>query len=294
MKLSQYTGKIWMNGNLLDWQDANVHVVTHGLHYGSSVFEGERAYNGKIFKSVEHSERLLKSADILGFKIPYTVKDLEQAKYSVIQANGLTDCYVRAVAFVGADQLGLASHGLSVDTAIIAWNFPAYFGENHTGLRLCMADYKRPSPETIPCHAKAAGLYMICTHCKDKATAKGYDDALMLDYRGYIAEATAANIFFYMTDGKLHTPKPDCFLNGITRQTVIEMAHDMGYDIIERHIEPSEIMNVVECFVTGTAAEIVAVREIDSHVFPPASVCNNFIKAYAEFVGKTTQRGKSC
>ncbi len=290
MAISDQDGKIWVNGHLVEWRQAKIHALTHGLHYASSVFEGERAYNGKIFKSKQHSQRLLNSAQELGFKIPYSIDDLEQAKYAVMQANNLTDCYLRPFAFLGSDTLGLAGTGNGVNTIIAAWEWGAYFGEDKMkGLRFNVADYKRPSPETAPFKAKAAGLYMICTISKDRATEEGYDDALMLDYRGYISEATAANIFFYMKDGKIHTPIPDCFLNGITRQTAIELADKLGYDLVERHIKLCELQDVVECFVTGTAAEIMPVREIGDYTFnlrKNNTVCGAFIDAYDKTVGK--------
>ena len=287
MTMDNRAGYIWVNGTLVDWADAKVHSLTHGLHYGSSVFEGERAYNGKIFKSKQHTERLLKSAETLDFTIPYTVEQIEDAKYAVMKANNLTDCYLRPFAFLGSDALGLQGTGIGVNTVIAAWEWGAYFGgDKMKGLNFSMADYKRPSPETAPCHAKAAGLYMICTITKNKATAQGFDDALMLDYRGYIAEATAANIFFAMKDGKIHTPKPDCFLNGITRQTAIELAKDFGMEVVERHIKPEEMEDAVECFVTGTAAEIMPVASIGAYTFTPGDICQKFIAEYDKLVGK--------
>lgn len=287
MAFGNRDGKIWINGQLVEWRDAKVHSLTHGLHYASSVFEGERAYNGNIFKSEQHSARFLNSAKTLGFEIPYTTTALNIAKYEAMKANNLTDCYIRPFAFLGSDSLGLAGVGIGVNTVIAVWDWPAYFGEDKmTGLRFTIGDYKRPSPETAPCHAKAAGLYMICTICKDRATNAGFDDALMLDYRGYIAEATAANIFFYMNDGKIHTPKPDCFLNGITRQTAIEIADKLELEVVERHMEPHEMVDAVECFVTGTAAEIAPVREIGAYTFTPGKVCKSFIDAYDIMVGK--------
>ncbi len=290
MAISDRDGKIWVNGQLVEWREAKVHALTHGLHYASSVFEGERAYNGVIFESRAHSQRLRDSASALGFEIPYSVDALEQAKYAVIKANTLTDCYLRPFAFLGSDALGLAGVGNSVNTVIAAWEWGAYFGEDKmTGLRLNIADYRRPSPATAPYKAKAAGLYMICTISKDRATQAGYDDALMLDYRGYISEATAANILFYMNDGKIHTPIPDCFLDGITRQTAIEIADELGFEVVERHMQLSDLENVVECFVTGTAAEIMPVREIGDYTFDLRQnnqVCTAFIDAYDNRVGK--------
>lgn len=281
-------GYIWVNGEMVNWRDAKVHSLTHGLHYASSVFEGERAYNGKIFKSKQHSQRLINSAKILDFNIPYSIDELEQAKYEVMKANKLTNCYLRPFAFLGCE-MGLQGTGVPVNTIISAWKWDSYFGENNMkGLKFNIAEYRRPDPQTAPSHAKAAGLYMICTISKNKAIAEGYDDSLMLDYRGYISEATAANIFFLMKDGKLHTPQPDCFLNGITRQTVIEIAKNIGVEVVERHIELDELENTVECFVTGTAAEVMPVRQIDNkYQFTPAKLCKTMINKYNKVVGKT-------
>lgn len=280
-------GYIWVNGEMVNWRDAKVHPLTHGLHYASSVFEGERAYNGKIFKSKEHSQRLLDSAKILDFDIPYSIDELEKAKYEVMKANNLKNCYIRPLAFLGC-KMGLQGTGVPVNTVISAWEWGAYFGEDKMkGLRFNIAEYRRPDPKTAPSKAKAAGLYMICTISKNKATSEGYDDSLMLDYRGYISEATAANIFFLMKDGKLHTPKPDCFLNGITRQTVIQLAKKFGIAVVERHIELDELKDVVECFVTGTASEVMPVRQIDNkYKFTPGKLCEKMINEYDKAVGK--------
>ena len=280
-------GYIWVNGKMVNWRDAKVHPLTHGLHYASSVFEGERAYNGKIFKSKEHSQRLLDSAKILDFDIPYSIDELEKAKYEVMKANNLKDCYIRPFAFLGCE-MGLQDTGVPVNTVISAWEWGAYFGEDKMkGLNFNVAEYRRPDPKTAPSKAKAAGLYMICTISKNKATSEGYDDSLMLDYRGYISEATAANIFFFMKDGKLHTPKRDCFLNGITRQTVIQLAKKVGIDVVERHIELDELKDVVECFVTGTASEVMPVRQIDNkYKFTPGKLCEKMINEYDKAVGK--------
>ena len=280
-------GYIWVNGEMVNWCDAKVHPLTHGLHYASSVFEGERAYNGKIFKSREHSQRLLDSAKILDFDIPYSIDELEKAKYEVMKANNLKNCYIRPFAFLGCE-MGLQGTGVPVNTVISAWEWGAYFGEDKMkGLNFNIAEYRRPDPKTAPSKAKAAGLYMICTISKNKATSEGYDDSLMLDYRGYISEATAANIFFFMKDGKLHTPKPDCFLNGITRQTVIQLAKNIGIDVVERHIELDELKDAVECFVTGTASEVMPVRQIDNkYKFTPGKLCEKIINEYDKAVGK--------
>jgi len=235
-------GVIWMDGKLVDWRGANVHILTHGLHYASSVFEGERCYNGTIFESRKHSERLLFSGEQLDMPIPYTVDEIEAAKYEVLKANNLTDAYVRVVCWRGAgEDMGVASSKNAVRMAVAAWEWGAYYGDaKMKGAKLDISKWKRPSPETIPCFAKASGLYMICTMSKHAAEAKGCSDAMMFDYRGYVAEATGANMFF-VKDGEVHTPKPDCFLNGITRQTVVGMLKDRQIKVHERHIMPEEL-----------------------------------------------------
>ncbi|WP_159716030.1 branched-chain amino acid aminotransferase [Geminicoccus flavidas] len=251
-------GWIWYDGEMVPWRDARLHVLTHGLHYASSVFEGERAYRGKVFKLREHSQRLIDSGRVLGFEIPWTVEQIDEATNATIAKNGLSDCYVRPIAWRGSEMMGVAAQASKIHLAIAVWEWGAYYSD----LRLTRAVYDRPAPNTAPVHAKAAGLYMICTICKHAAEAKGFGDALMLDYRGYVAETTGANIFLVM-DGKLHTPIADCFLNGITRRTVIELAKARGIEVIERHIRPEELPNAQEIFVTGTAAEITPVRAID-------------------------------
>ena len=252
-------GLIWMDGQMVAWREANVHVLTHAMHYASSVFEGERAYSGKIFKSREHSERLIRSARMIDFEIPYTVDEIEAAKIEVLEKSGLQDAYVRAIAWRGAgEDMGVASARNPVRMAIAAWEWGAYYGDaKMKGAKLDISKWKRPSPETIPSHAKAAGLYMICTMSKHAAEAKGCSDAMMFDYRGYVAEATGANIFF-VKDGEVHTPDPDCFLNGITRQTVIGMLKDRQIKVHERHIMPEELEGFEQCWLTGTAAEVTA------------------------------------
>ncbi len=251
-------GYIWMDGELVPWREARLHVLSHGLHYASCVFEGERAYRGKIFKLREHTRRLLDSGRMLGFELPFGLEELEAASREVVRANGLSDCYLRPVAWRGSEQMGVSAQKTRIHVAIAAWEWGAYYQD----LRLTAAIFRRPSPETAPVHAKAAGLYMICTLSKHAAEAKGFGDALMLDYRGYVAETTGANIFLVLNGG-LHTPIPDCFLNGITRQTVIELARRRGIPVIERHILPEELRDAQEVFVTGTAAEITPVRAID-------------------------------
>ena len=251
-------GYIWYNGEMVAWSDAKLHVLSHGLHYASCVFEGERAYGGKVFKLTEHSQRLIDSGRILGFEVPYTASELDQATMQAIEKNGFKDCYVRPVAWRGSEQMGVSAQHSKINVAIAVWEWGAYYSD----LRLTRAIYDRPAPNTAPVHSKAAGLYMICTICKHDAEAKGFGDALMLDYRGYVAESTGANIFAVI-DGKIHTPKPDCFLDGITRRSVIGLAEAAGYEVIERHIKPEELLGAQEIFVTGTAAEVTPVRAID-------------------------------
>jgi branched-chain amino acid aminotransferase len=266
-------GKIWLDGKLVAWRDAKVHVLTHALHYASAVFEGERAYSGVVFKSREHSERLKRSAQILDFEIPWSVEEIDRAKAETLKANNLTDGYVRPIAWRGSEMMGVAAQANKIHLAIATWAWPAYFSPElrAKGIRLCMAKYRRPAPDTAPTASKAAGLYMICTISKHEAERKGFQDAMMLDYRGQIAEATGANVFFVM-DGEIHTPKPDCFLDGITRRTVIDLARARQLKVIERAILPEEMAKASECFLTGTAAEITPVGEIDKYKFTPGKV----------------------
>ncbi len=282
----QRDGSIWMNGALIPWKEARVHVLTHGLHYASSVFEGERAYAGVIFKLREHTERLVYSAKELGFEIPYTVDEIDAACVETLEANGLADGYLRPVAWRGSEMMGVSAQNNRINLAIAAWEWPSYFEpeERLKGIRLDMAEYRRPSPETAPCHAKAAGLYMICTLSKHAAESKGYADALMLDWRGRVAEATGANVFF-VNNNVLHTPEPDCFLDGITRRTVIELARARGLEIVERAIMPDEMENFSECFITGTAAEVTPVSEIGSYKFTPGDISINLLNDYLALVG---------
>lgn len=251
-------GFIWMNGELVPWREAKVHVLTHGLHYGSCVFEGERCYGGRIFESTKHSRRLIESGRVLGFEVPYSAEELDAAKYAVIEKMGFKDCYVRPLAWRGSEQMGVSAQQTRINVAIAVWEWGAYYSD----LRLTRAVFDRPAPNTAPVHAKAAGLYMICTISKHAAEAKGFGDALMLDYRGYVAETTGANLFLVI-GGEIHTPLPDCFLNGITRQTVIALARERGLNVVERHILPDELPKAQEIFVTGTAAEVTPVRAID-------------------------------
>jgi branched-chain amino acid aminotransferase len=278
-------GLIWMDGQMVAWRDANVHILTHAMHYASSVFEGERAYNGKIFKSVEHSERLKRSAQMIDFEIPYSVQEIEAAKAQVLEASGLSDAYVRAVAWRGAGpDMGVASARNPVRMAIAAWEWGAYYGDaKMKGAKLDISKWKRPSPETIPSHAKAAGLYMICTMSKHAAEAKGCSDAMMFDHRGYVAEATGANIFF-VKDGEVHTPTPDCFLNGITRQTVIEMLKERGVTVHELHILPDELEGFEQCWLTGTAAEVTPVGQIGDYTFEVGALTRDIAESYEKLV----------
>ncbi|MBB4051855.1 branched-chain amino acid aminotransferase [Devosia subaequoris] len=286
LPMDQRDGWIWFDGELKPWKDAKVHVLTHGLHYASSVFEGERAYGGEIFKSREHTERLIRSAATLDMKpFPYSVEEIEAAKQLVLEKNNLVDAYVRPVAWRGSEELSVPARNNTIHVAIAAWVWPSYFSveEKLKGIRLEWSKWKRPSPETIPCSAKAAGLYMICTLSKDAAMANGYADALMLDYRGYVAEATGANVFFI--EGKeITTPTPDCILNGITRQTLIGLAKEHGFTVTERHIKPEELGQFDECFLTGTAAEVTPVSEIGEYRFTPGEACRTLIDAYTQAV----------
>ncbi len=281
----QMTGKIWYNGEFVDWADAKFHVLTHGLHYASSVFEGERAYGGVIFKSREHSERLHKSASVLDFTIPYLVEEIEAAKRQVLEVNGFSDAYIRPLAGRGSELLGVSAQANRINRAIAAWEWPSYFDpeERLKGIRLDIAEYRRPDPRTAPVHSKAAGLYMICTLSKHAAEAKGYADALMLDWQGRVAECTGANIFF-VADGVIHTPIADCFLDGITRRMAIALAKARGYEIIERRILPEEMEAFTECFITGTAVEVTPVSEIGPYRFTPGEITRTVMEDYTAVV----------
>lgn len=278
-------GVIWYNGELVEWRDTNFHVLSHALHYGSAVFEGQRAYGGKIFKLHEHSERLINSGKILGFDMPYTADELDAAADEVVAANGLVDAYVRPVAWRGSEMMGVATKGTKIHVAIAAWEWPSYFSEDAKmkGLRLEIAKWRRPAPDTAPTTSKASGLYMIASLCKDASTENGYDDALMLDYRGQVAEATGANIFF-LKDGVLHTPTPDCFLDGITRRTAMELAEKRGIKVVERAIQPEEMANFEQAFLTGTAAEITPLSQIADYTFEVGDMCKNMVRDYDDLV----------
>jgi len=278
-------GAIWFNGKIIPWRDATVHFLSHGLHYASAVFEGERAYGGHIFESVKHSERLHNSARLLDFKVPFTVQELETAKYDVLRANGIVDGYVRPLAWRGAEEMGVSAHGSKINVAIAAWEWPSYFSPEMRakGIRMKTGPWRRPDPSSAPTESKASGLYMICTLSKHAVEAEGYQDAMMLDWRGFVAEGTGANIFL-IKDGVIHTPTPDCFLNGITRQTVLSLAEKRGIQIVERYIKPEELGDFEEVFVTGTAAEVTPVGEIDQHHFTPGQLTEALLTDYETLV----------
>jgi branched-chain amino acid aminotransferase len=281
----QRDGFIWMDGRLTPWREATLHLLSHGLHYGAAVFEGERLYDGEIFKLTEHSRRLHQSAKILDFEIPYSVAEIDQASRDVVKANGLVNGYIRPIAWRGSEQMGVAAQKNAIHLGIAAWDWGSYFdpAARLKGLRLRFAKYRRPDPATAPTKSKAAGLYMICTIEKHAAERDGYADALMLDWRGYVAEATGANIFF-VKDGALHTPDPDCFLDGITRRTVIDLARARGIEVIQRHIKPEELADFSECFITGTAAEVTPVSEIGEYRFEVGSITKMLMDDYSNLV----------
>jgi len=284
-------GEIWLDGKLVPWREANAHVLTHGLHYASAVFEGERVYGGEIFKLTEHSERLVRSAEILGFEIPYSVEEIDQACRDAVTAMNISDGYVRPVAWRGTEMMGVSAQKNKIHLAVAAWEWPAYFSPEARlqGIRMQTSKWRRPAPETAPVMSKAAGLYMICTMSKHDAEKNGYNDALMLDWRGQIAEATGANIFLVI-DGTLHTPIPDCFLDGITRRTVMELAKARGYEIIERAIMPEELDDAQEVFITGTAAEVTPIAEIDDHKFQVGQITRELIDDYDNLVNRRDKR----
>jgi len=283
-------GKIYYDGEMVEWRDAKVHLLSHALHYGSTVFEGVRMYSGEIFKLREHSERLLTSAEIMGFEIPYTVEQIDQACLDACRVNGITDGYLRPFAWRGSEMMGVAAQKNTIHFAVAAWEWPSYFSpeERAKGISMKTSKWRRPPPDTAPVHAKAAGLYMIATLSKHDAEADGYTDSLMLDWRGRVAEATGANIFMEMGDGKLHTPTPDCFLDGITRRTVMDLARARGIDVVERAIMPEELANATQVFLTGTAAEVTPVGSIDDHTYTVGDITKTLMADYDRTVGKTT------
>jgi branched-chain amino acid aminotransferase len=285
-------GFIWYDGRLVPWRDAKLHVLTHGLHYASCVFEGERVYNGAVFRLDDHNERLINSARIMGFEVPASMDDLALATRQVIASNNIADGYVRPIAWRGAEQMGVSAQATKIHLAMAAWDWPAYFSPEARakGIRMKWAPWARPAPHTAPTQAKAAGLYMICTMSKHDAEAAGCDDALMLDWRGRLAEGTGANLFLVI-NGELHTPTPDCFLNGLTRQTVIELAHKRGIKVVERAIMPEELATAEEMFLTGSAAEVTPVGEVigerGHYRFTPGAICRVMWEDYDRAVGKT-------
>mgnify|MGYP003672919490 FL=1 len=281
----QLEGHIWYNGAFVPWKDAKLHVLSHGLHYASAVFEGERAYGGEIFKLREHTERLHYSAELLGFEIPYSVQAIDDASNELLKMQGFDDAYVRPIAWRGSEMMGVSAQHNRINLAIAIWQWPSYCKpeERLKGIRLDIAKYRRPDPATIPCKSKAAGLYMICTLSKHAAEDKGYADAMMLDWRGQVAEATGANVFF-IKDGVIHTPTPDCFLDGITRRTVIDLAKKRGYQVVERVIMPEEMTDFEECFLTGTAAEVTPVSEIGPYRFAVGEITSNLMSDYMQAV----------
>jgi branched-chain amino acid aminotransferase len=274
-------GWIWMDGALIPWRDAKVHVLTHAMHYASAVFEGERAYGGAIFKSAKHSERLRESARILDFEVPYSVAEIDAAKALVLEKNGFKDAYIRPLAWRGSEMMGVSARHNTIHLAIAAWIWPSYFDpeQRMKGIRLDIAEYRRPDPATAPSRSKAAGLYMICTISKHRAERRGYADALMMDWQGRVAECTGANVFF-VKDGVIHTPIADCFLAGITRETVIDLARRRGFELVERRIMPDELSSFSECFITGTAAEVTPVGEIGPHRYTPGAITGALIDDY--------------
>ncbi len=282
-------GVIWFDGKFVDWRDARIHILTHAMHYASAVFEGERVYEGKVFRLTDHSQRLIRSAELLGFKIPYSLAEIDAATNETVKRSGFKDAYVRPIAWRGSEQMGVSAQQSKIHLAIAVWQWPAYFSPESLkkGIRMAFAKWRRPSPDTAPTASKAAGLYMICTLSKHAAEAEGYADALMLDWRGQIAEATGANVFLGI-GGELHTPKPDCFLDGITRRTVIELARKRGIKVTERAIMPEELSRTDEVFIVGTAAEVTPVGEIGPHNFQVGPLARQLVADYA-----ATVRGKS-
>ncbi len=281
----QLDGEIWYNGAFVPWADAKLHVLSHGLHYASGVFEGERAYGGEIFKLEEHTERLFDSAKILDMEIPFTPEEINAACKEALARNGLTDAYVRPIAWRGSEAMGVAAQNNTINVAIAAWQWPSYFDPalKEKGIRLDISEWRRPDPRTIPAKAKAAGLYMICTLSKHAAERKGYHDALMFDWRGQVAEATGANVFF-VKEGVIHTPVPDCFLDGITRRTVMDLARRRGIEVIERAIMPDEMEGFEQCFLTGTAAEVTPVGEIGPYRFEVGEITRDLMDDYMKEV----------
>ena len=284
------SGKIWFDGKLVNWPEVQIHVLSHGLHYASCVFEGERVYDGEIFKLEEHTERLFHSASRMGFKIPYTPELLNKACKEIIAIQKVKNGYVRPVVWRGSEMMAISAQQTKIHVAIAAWEWGSYFDSNLKlkGIKLDISKWRRPAPDTIPWDTKASGLYMICTLSKHEAEKKGFTDSMMLDYQGNIAEATGANVFFKSESGELHTPIPDSFLNGITRRCVIDIAKSKGIKIVERKIKPEEMTNFVGCFLTGTAAEVTPVSQIDKYKFTVCNVIKDLSESYQDLVRKKT------
>lgn len=276
---------IWMNGEFKNWSEGKIHMINHGLHYASSVFEGERVYNGKIFKSKEHSERLIRSAAILKMDVDFSVEDIEKAKKEVVAKCGYENAYLRCFVWRGGEGMGISAPSAKINIAIATWEWPSYFSKelHKTGISLLKSPWRKPSPETAPVKSKAAGLYMIGTLSKIHANENGYNDALMLDYRGYVAESSGANLFS-VKNGEIITPTPDCFLNGITRLTIIDLAKEAGIKVTEKHISYDELMEADEIFLTGTAAEVTPVGKIDDQTFKIGPVTKQMMTDYAKLV----------
>ena len=274
-------GKIWFNGEMIDWRDAKIHLLTHSMHYGSSVFEGCRAYGGEIYKLTEHSERLIASAQMLDYELPYSVDEINQACVDALKANEITDGYIRPIAWRGSEQMGISAKKSSINVSIAAWEWGAYYDPEKRleGIKLGLATYRRPDPKTIPSMAKAAGLYMICTIEKHKAEAQGLADAMMLDWRGYVAECTSANLFFVKGD-TIYTPKADCFLDGLTRRSVIALAKKRDIEVIEDRILPEDLEGFDQCFATGTAAEVTPISQIGNDTFHVGEIVTTLMDDY--------------
>ena len=287
MNFNNLEGFIFLDDQLVKWSEAKLHVLSHGLHYASSVFEGERVYQGKVFKEEQHTLRLIASAKSLGFEIPYDVKEIGEIRKKVLKANNITDGYIRPVSWRGSEMMGISAQKNKIHFALAAWKWPSYFSPEAKlrGIKLNISKWRRPDPKTAPVNTKAAGLYMICTLSKHEAESQGYDDSLMLDYRGYIAEATGANIFF-IKNNELHTPLADCFLDGITRKTVISIANKQGIKVEEKRILLEDLKDYKECFVTGTAAEVTPVNRIQDFTFKPGSFCKLFMEKYSDLTLK--------
>ena len=284
------TGKIWFNGKTVDWKDANIHILNHGLHYASCVFEGERVYDGEIFKLDEHTQRLFYSAERMGIKVPYTQLEINEACKKIVNIQKVKNGYVRPIIWRGSEMMAISAQKNKIHVAIATWEWGSYFDPKLKieGIKLNVSNWRRPAPNTIPWDTKAAGLYMICTLSKHEAEAKGFTDSLMLDHEGNVAEATGANIFFRDKEGNLHTPIPDSFLDGITRREVIKIAKSKKIKVIERKIKLQELQNVVGCFLTGTAAEITPVSVIENYNFKVCNTILELIKAYEQLVSKDT------